>query len=419
MAEQGQEQVIENQEVVQTGNETPAAAPQFTEAQETLSSLSQFLPKAQIEELEKAAAEEKAFNEQKKAAPAAEEKKAEPKNKEEEEVVEEDAEKKENKTEAKEGEQKPEENQKKDVLGLNKRKSAASDLSIEKPEDILGAIKSKYGQDLKDIKEIPKFFESVDKMRANAQKFEETNTKLSTLENELKALPPEFFEAFDMVAKGEDYSKAFTGKSAIKLDVPFEKQDKKALVNTYFPGKFTEEDFAEDAENKSENLKMAEEAAEIKFKAEKQNYDSQRATMAARAENQLKLEKQAASSSVNNLKQRFPDIDSETFNSVKDVVEGGAQKIMSLFFNKDGTIKPETALKLLMAEYHEDILESRIGQEKHAIETKVNEELVSRGADRPNPTRTNGGAPEKLPDELQKQIDEMKKIGEMSSKRTF
>ena len=92
---------------------------------------------------------------------------------------------------------------------------------------------------------------------------------------------------------------------------------------------------------------------------------------------------------------------------------------MSVFFNKDGTVKPEAALKLLMAEYHEDILESRIGQERHAIETKINEDIVSRGSDRPEPNRSNAGAPEKLPEELQKRIDEMKKIGESSSKRTF
>lgn len=413
MVEQGQEQIVETQQTTQVVEQS-ATAPQFSEAQDMISSLGQFLSPDKIAELEKVATEEKAFNEKK--APKAEEKKVEPTNTEN---VEEGAEKKEEKTEVKPDDKKTDEVQKKDILGLNKTKPKQNELTIEKPEDVLGVIKSKYGQDLKDIKELPKFFESVDKMRLNSQKFEETNTKLSALEKELTELPSEFHEAFDLFAKGLDYSKAFTGKSAIKLDVPFEKQDKKALVNTYFPGKFTDEDFAEDADNKSEILKMAEEAAETKFKAEKQNYDSQRAAMAAKAENQVKLEKQAASSSVNNLKQRFPDIDTETFNSVKDVVEGGAQKIMSLFFNKDGTVKPETALKLLMAEYHEDIMESRLGQQEHAIETKVNEEILSRGADRPNPTRTNGGAPEKIDPEIQKQIDEMKQVGSMSNQRTF
>jgi hypothetical protein len=41
-------------------------------------------------------------------------------------------------------------------------------------------------------------------------------------------------------------------------------------------------------------------------------------------------------------------------------------------------------------------------------ETRINEELVSRGADRPNPTKTGGGKQDALSQEAQKLMGELK-----------
>jgi len=307
--------------------------------------------------------------------------------------------------------------EKKSILGLNKKKPAgASEIVIENPEQILEVVKTKFGQEFKEIKELPKFFESAQKWRADAQKMEEATTKLEQFERGYDSLPQEIRDAVDLFAKGEDHTQAFAKKANFDLNKPFEKQDLKTLVNSYFPGKFTDEDFTE--EQKSEILLMAQEAAETKFKAEKQMHDSKRAAVSENAAKQLAAEQKAVSSSVSNLKQRFPEMDESILKDVTSTIEGGVQNVLSFFYNSDGTVKPDAAVNLLMAKHNASIMDELMGISTHVAETKVNEELLSRGADTPKPTRTSG-APEKIDEETQKRIDEITRVGKATSARTF
>lgn len=305
---------------------------------------------------------------------------------------------------------------KKSVLGINKKKTEQkSDLVIETPEHILTAIKSKYGQEYKDIKDLPKFFESVDKMRAAAQKVEDTTTKLSAIEQEIMALPVEFHEAIRAYQSGQDYRTPFIKPAGIDYNKPSDKQDVKALVNHYFPGDFADTDFTD--EEKSKALKIAESAAITKFNAEKLIHDTKRADVASRAEKNKESQRIALDSSVKGLQERFPEMDTEAFNQVKSALEGGPQKVLSLFFNNDGTAKPDAAVKLTMSLFGEsELLPDAMEVAAHIAETKINEDLLTRAADGPKPNRSNGGQPEQIPAEIKKQIDDMTRIADAKKK---
>lgn len=313
-----------------------------------------------------------------------------------------------------EPEKKPEP-EKKSIFGTKKTGKTAAAITIEKPEQILDVIKMNFGQEYKDIKETSKFFETAQGWRKDAEKLKTVDTELSTLKKDIEGLPQEFFVAFSKMAKGEDWKEAFTGGPKVDYTVPFEKQDIKNLVNTYFPGKFTDQDFAE--QDKSEMLKLAEEAVKKNFDSDKKTYDANRAAVKDQASKRAEAQKAAVSSSVTRLKERFPKMDEEFLQETQSIMEGGAQNILSLFLNQDGTVKPEAAIMLMMAKYGEqELLPQAMEVAANIAESRANEDLVTRGADGPKP-KQGSGAPETISPELKKQLDEIKRAA--GPARTF
>ena len=175
--------------------------------------------------------------------------------------------------------------QKESVLGLGK-KPKKSDIVIETPEQILQVVKSEFGQDIKDIKGLPKFIESAKKWRADSQKvesIEKENSQFKKLWEE--DLPQEFLDAATMHLQGKDFREAFANIPKFDFSKKAEKQDKSELVNHYFPGKFAKEDF--DEKEPSQALEIALQASIDKFNVEKQTRETQRAALAERSQKLL------------------------------------------------------------------------------------------------------------------------------------
>lgn len=327
-----------------------------------------------------------------------------------------------------EGEAKPDEKQedkkpdekvleRKSKLGLGKQKEQKNETVFEKPEDILGFVEKKYGQKFTDIKELPKFFEHADKWRESAQKFEKTEERLKGIESEIVALPADIHAAINLFQKGEDYTQALVKKNRLDLSKPLDKQDVTALVKNYYPDKFTDADFAET--DKSETLKAYMELAQEKFKNEKQNFDNERVGVAERSRKSLEAQKIALTNSVNSLQERFPDMDTDSLNEVKSIMEGGSRKVLELFLNPDGTVKPDAAIRITMALHGEsELLPEAMQVAAHIAETKLNEEKMTRGADGSKPVKTGGSKKENIEPEIKTKIDEVTRITK-TQQRTF
>ncbi len=303
----------------------------------------------------------------------------------------------------------------KSILGLKKPGEKKSDIVIEKPEEILGALNSKFGLALKEPKDLPKFIELTQEWRSKAQKADEFEAKNTEIVSFLQGIPEDLFEALKMVENGEDYRQAFDNKPKFDYNVPVEKQDIKTLVNTFFPGKFTDEDFTD--EQPSEILQMAMDSSKDKFNAGKQVHDTKRVQITQKAEQALKAQNAAVQNSVSRLTQDFPDMEKENFTKVKSTIEGGPNEVLSLFYNKDGTAKPEAARLLTMAMYGEEEINRIMGIASHTAETKINEDIVSRGADTKKPVKTTG-VMDKISEQEQEKIRELDRIA-AKQKRTF
>lgn len=297
----------------------------------------------------------------------------------------------------------------KNPLGLAKKKGKENELVIDTPEQAIEIINKKYGQDLKSIKDLPKFFESQDKIRVAAQKAETFEQENLTLRKIWEDLPPEFLVAAESYFKGEDHIKTFTStKAPFDYKKPVEQQDVKAMVNHYFPGKFTDEDFA-DAEP-SPALQIAKEASLDKFKVEKQTREKESVAIAEKAQKAIEAQKLAANNSLTTLKQSFPEMDKDNYSQIESVINGGQQAVVSYFFNKDGTIKTDAAKRLALAMYGEEQIADFMEIAANQAESRVNEDLVSRGADGPKPKQQGNAPKEQISEETKKKLAELESL---------
>lgn len=303
---------------------------------------------------------------------------------------------------------------KKNVLGLGtKKQEKKADYTTENVDQILGVVKTKFGQEIKDVKDLPKFFEAASKWRADSQKVEEVTAEKEKLENLVSGLPEDIIHSMQLFYDGKDYTQAILNRPKFNFDLPVEKQDVKELVNHYFPNKFTDDDFTE--ETPSQGLEIAMIAAKDKFNTEKQTKDIGRAAIAANAQKQLESFNASLSGSVKNLEQVFPDIDKVELKQVHKTLEGGPNAIVQMFFNNDGTVKANAAEALMMALHGKSVIDDMVNAASHVTETRVNEEILSRGNTTRKPKNGNGAA-QQMSDQAKKVLAE---LDQLKTNQTF
>ena len=297
------------------------------------------------------------------------------------------------------------------IFGLNKNKNA-DPIVIEKFEDAINHINKDFGMALKDAKDMPKFFESSKKWRADSQKLSEVEKVNENLTKILEGLPQEMIDGIkDFYEKG-DYSEALSKKPKFDYKQDVDKVDTKKLVDAYFPGKFAEDDFKE--ETLPPALEIAISAAKDKYVSEKKAKEEKLTRMNQEASQKVIARKESIKSSVEVLMQKFPDMDKAAVKQVEKVLETG--DVTSLFFTKNGTYDKSAASRIAVALFTDDILSEAMGAAANQAESRNNEEILTRGADKKNPVKNNGGGSE-IPEHVQKQIKEITNLG--TKKNTF
>jgi hypothetical protein len=293
------------------------------------------------------------------------------------------------------------------VFGLKTKKSKDETVVFEKPEDAINYANTEFGMDMKETKDLSKFFGSAKKWREDSQALAKVEAEKQNLAEIFDGLPPEMIQGIkDFYEKG-DYSEALSKKPKFDYKQPVEKVDTKKLVEAYFPGKFAEDDFKE-GETPSPALEIAIQASKDKYVFEKSTREERLAKVNQEASQKVNARKESIKSSVENLSKEFPHMDKAAIKQVEKVLESG--DLTSLFFSKDGTYDKSAATRIAVAIFKDDILKEAMGAAANDAETKVLEDVITRGADGKNPVKSTGGA-ENLPENVKKQISDIQKMG--------
>jgi hypothetical protein len=297
-------------------------------------------------------------------------------------------------------------------LGKKDDKKSGSKLEIKSFDELPKVLKTKYGQDIKDVKALPKFLETVDKWRADSQNLDKVTKEKDNAIAVFEQLPPELLDAVKMHYEGKDFRSAFENNVKLDFSKPVDKQKPKALVNAYFPGEFTDEDF--DADEQSKELKIAIKASEKQYNTDKTTREQRAKDHVELAERKSKAYKESIKSSVTALKSAFPDMPADVQSNVEHTLSSGA--LMSVFMNPDGTYKPQAAKALMLANHGEELIEQLMQIAEKRGESYANEEMVKRSPAKPKDKKGGKSTPERK--EVTDAVNELLPPG-LVTKRTF
>ncbi len=349
---------------------------------------------------DKAKKEDKKSKEAKVEKPKSE--KADPEDEEEEDESEEEEE-----------EDQPELKNKFGIKLEKKQDKKSAKLDIKSFDDLPSVLKTKYGQEIKDIKALPKFFETVDKWRSDSQSLEKVTKEKDNAIAVFEQLPPDLLDAIKMHYDGQDFRKAFEGDAKIDFSKPVEKHKSKALVNAFFPGEFTDEDF--EAEEVSRELKIAIKASEKEYNTEKSAREQRAKNHVENAKRKSEAYKASIAGSVSALKSAFPNMAEDVRADVEQTLSNSGA-LIGEFFNPDGTYKPHAAKMFMLAKHGEDLIEDLMAIAQRRGESSANEEIVKRAPKTPKDKKGGDKTPERK--EVTDTVNELLPQG-LVNKRTF
>ena len=308
---------------------------------------------------------------------------------EEEEEQEEGDEQEEEEEEDEEEDEEEEEEDEDDPWGLGKSKKSV-EVDFELGEDAMKYLKSKYS-----IDDPNKFFSSVDKWRNDAQKQSETESQHSELLEGLQSLPDNIKASIEAYANGRDYIEAFGAKKGIDFSKDFGTQDEDEIVEYYYPEKYKKimkklNDGDLSDEEVDERVKDLYDIARSLYDRDKQSVEDRRAEMVRDQQDRGKRVKASATSSVDSLREEFPNFKSGDLQRIKKILVDGS--VDSYLYNKDGSVKEEAAKRMAFFFFGDKILDKEKKVSKNKGKSEANLETVRRGKKKLKSNKSTSGA---------------------------
>jgi chaperonin cofactor prefoldin len=311
--------------------------------------------------------------------------------------------------------------------------SAEEDLYIESP--LFGGkkplkVKEDEELELEGIDSVNEFikknFEGIEDFSTLTNKYKEINTKVSELSKvkeqydniaaSISALPEELYTAIVKFEAGEDnWRESITNKPKFDLKADVSSIKKEDLINAYFPGEISEEEFEAADPNSDDYNSYAERLVKTKYEVAKQKFETEKSSKQGEAQrvmeqSKVKREKYEGSvkSSISALQNKFPEIDPNTVKAVESTLLKNG--VGSLFYDKEGNLLPDAASNYVMAQYGYDLM----GQYKKLAEqkarTEANTEILSRGAKTAPGLRNAGKVKGDVRPEVAQSIEQFKNL---------
>lgn len=292
----------------------------------------------------------------------------------------------------------------KQKVGDNKNKPAATPVEFKEFSDIQKYVESNHG-----VKDVNKFLTEVaPKWREQAQKYAEVDKKYNELMGVFEKLDDDLIDMFKANLQGDDWRQVMNQAPKLNFNKKVEDYSKEQLVEHYFPGKFSKEDFQDsDTENKA--LDVAYEAAKKSFATDKTVFDGKRATMVEQEQKRAEAFEKSITGSVEKLQKTLPLVHETVLKETGEILKSGAAGILNEFLNADGSLKEDAAQKLAMARHGIQTLETYMKFATKRSETEVREEFVSKGPDQLQ--GNNPGGQNKLSKKAEETLGMFKELG--------
>jgi hypothetical protein len=269
-------------------------------------------------------------------------------------------------------------------------------------------------------------FETPDEFKSALDFYKTQKPELEKVKQEheyvlelLGKAPKELHQALVDFSEGKDWTQAVKNIRPFDITKQAEQQDAKNLVEYYLPGKFSQEEWEEYTSPDGDPtvkkaIDLSIDIAKRELQKEQDQIQSKANEAVQQAQQRMQAFEQSVETATQNLSKKFEGIDKRYVEKVTEELK--SQTFMSLFYNPDGTLKPEAGERVIMAQHGYDLMR----QFQHAAAVKArNEErteILSRGAERPTARQQQNSSKELRPEEA-KQVQFYESL--LTKKKTF
>lgn len=266
---------------------------------------------------------------------------------------------------------------------------------------------------------------SIDDVNALAGKIEtwkqqeESIDKLTSEAGNVKSLfegmHPDLYAAVNADAKGEDWRTVVNSNvlDYMKTATDFKDQE---LVDKLSPGTLTAEDWEEfnDEDGDASVKRLVSttiENAKAKFESNKAQFDKARLDSVATAQANQDAFNGSLAKAKESMIGVYKDADTNYVDSLESIfTEKG---IASVFYNEDGTLKEDAFERMAMAKDGAALITQYQQIAERKVETKTNQEILSRGADTPGVSKGSNAnqGKEELRPEVKDALSAIKGLG--------
>ncbi len=235
--------------------------------------------------------------------------------------------------------------------------------------------------------------------------------KVENYERIFNNMPPELYKGVTTFFAGGDWKTEVNSTPNLDFNKGIDDQDSKKLINSYFPGKFTEQDWedykSEDAEESiKRSINLALEVSKEKFEADQTKISNIRTLETEDTKKKVEAYNTSLDATISNLQEVMPNVDKMYLNKMKKSLTPEA--LTETFYNKDGSLKVDAAQKLMMANEGFNLYEQYKKIAENRAETKQVQEILERTSDTPRTTKRATTQKDEVSPEVQKLIDDMK-----------
>lgn len=257
-------------------------------------------------------------------------------------------------------------------------------------------LSKKIDVEIKDLNDLNKVVDEFSKVKKQLTDVNSEKSDLLDYKSAFEKMPDDLFSLTQAWLNDEDYHVLLNKLAVGSLDFTksFEEHDLKGLIENYSDGKFSEEDYQAINDKEHESYKQMQSVVNLTKKAynkDKDDFRTSRKEYESGIAEYRKSLKVSIDGAVDYFTKSVPDLKEKHKSEIIRVLQAGQNGIRDMFFDKNDVFKPEAGELIALALYGKAAIEhqSKIAAKKAATaaETKANEEIITRSADKAKPPK--------------------------------
>lgn len=256
---------------------------------------------------------------------------------------------------------------------------------------------------------------------SNSKKIEDLSSKIASNDELFKKMPADMYNAVVAWANQDGDWKDKINNDSVDYLGDISSHSTKDLVDVFHPGAFNEDDWEEyNDEDGDVNIKKAIDIAyrdsSNKFESKKNEIVNYQSGISEKQAERMQMFDSSVGSTIGNLSTQMSGLSESYVKSIESKIRNN--EIMSLFYDENGSLKPDAAHRLILAQDGNDLIEKYSKLYKTQANNEATQDILDRSSDTPN--KTQGGSSTAKTDSksaLQQGIDNLNE--RFNKKHTF